>query len=143
MRVSKKTEYAVHSILYIANLKNRCVLLDELAAQGISREYLAKVMRMLTKSGILKSSVGVNGGYLLARPADEITLKDILLAVEGENFYKCEADTRSCVLGSDCIITAALFEAKEKFLSELEKYKIGEILEKHGDKMAWLNAARA
>lgn len=141
MRISKKTEYAVHSMLYIANVKDRCVLLDELAAQGISREYLAKVMRMLTKSGILKSSVGVNGGYLLARPAGEITLKDIILAVEGSNFYRCESEARSCVLGEDCMITATLSDARDKFLDELEKYTVGDILEKHGERLNWLTHA--
>ncbi len=139
MRISKKTEYAVHSILYISN-KNRCVLLDELAMQGISREYLAKVMRMLTKSKILKSSVGVNGGYVLARTADMITLEDIFNAVEGENFYKCEAEARRCVLGEDCRLSAIFQDAREKFLEELRKYTIADIISGLDSELSWLKA---
>jgi len=138
MRISKKTEYAVHSILYISKM-NRCVLLDELAMQGISREYLAKVMRMLTKSKILKSSVGVNGGYVLSRTADRITLEDVFNAVEGENFYKCEAKSRKCNLMSSCKIIEAFQTAKDAFLKELRSYSIADIMRVQGDAMSWLH----
>lgn len=138
MRISKKTEYAVHSVLYITFFKDRTVLLDELAAQGISREYLAKVMRLLTKSGILKSSVGVNGGYVLARPADEITLEDIFNAVEGDAFYKCESRSRKCGLAGRCGLTEAFNTARGMFLGELRKCKISDMLEKSISDGSWL-----
>ncbi len=138
MRISKKTEYAVHSVLYITFFKDRTVLLDELAAQGISREYLAKVMRLLTKSGILKSSVGVNGGYVLARSADEITLEDIFNAVEGDAFYKCESRSRKCGLAGKCGLTEAFNAARGMFLGELRKCRISDMLGKSVSDGSWL-----
>jgi Rrf2 family protein len=138
MRISKKTEYAVHSVLYITFFKDRTVLLDELAAQGISREYLAKVMRLLTKSGILKSSVGVNGGYVLARPSETITLEDIFNAVEGDGFYKCESKSRKCGLASRCGLTEAFNTAREMFLCELRKNRISDMLNRSVSDGSWL-----
>ncbi|MCD8554640.1 Rrf2 family transcriptional regulator [Seleniivibrio sp.] len=138
MRISKKTEYAVHSLLYITFFKDRTVLLDELAAQGISREYLAKVMRLLTKSGILKSSVGVNGGYVLARPADQITLEDIFNAVEGDAYYRCESKSRRCGLAGKCGLTEAFGAARKMFLSELRKCKMSDMMEKSVSDGSWL-----
>ena len=138
MRISKKTEYAVHSVLYITYFKDRTVLLDELAAQGISREYLAKVMRLLTKSGILKSSVGVNGGYVLARPSESITLEDIFNAVEGDAFYKCEAKARKCGMAGKCGLTEAFNAAKAMFASELRKRRISDMLQKSMSDGSWL-----
>lgn len=140
MRISKKTEYAVHSVLYVAYHRDRTVLLDELAEQGISREYLAKVMRLLTKADVLKSSVGVGGGYVLGRDADCITLKDIFDAVEGENFYSCESDARMCALGGRCGITDVFSAAREKFMGELAKYTVADVLAEHGRSINWFNA---
>lgn len=138
MRISKKTEYAVHSVLYITYYKDRTVLLDELSAQGISREYLAKVMRLLTKSGILKSSVGVNGGYVLAKPSDCITLEDIFNAVEGDTFYKCESKSRKCGLAGRCGLSDAFSSAKAMFLNELRKRKISEMLDISLSEGSWM-----
>lgn len=140
MRISKKTEYAVHSVMYIAYNTNRSVLLDELAEQGISREYLAKVMRLLTKANILKSTVGVKGGYILGRDAHEITLEDIFNAVEGENFYNCEHKSRKCSLHGKCGVTDAFFLARERFLAELKLYNIGAVLDECGQDINWLKA---
>lgn len=138
MRISKKTEYAVHSVLFIAHNSHRPILLDELAAQGISREYLAKVMRMLTKASVLNSSVGVNGGYVLGRDKDSITLRDIFEAVEGETFYQCEAKSRNCSFGGSCGITDIFCDAKQKFIDELGRHTVGSLLEKHGPMINWI-----
>lgn len=139
MRISKKTEYAVHSVLYIAHHGDRTVLLDELAEQGISREYLAKVMRLLTKADVLKSSVGVNGGYVLGRDADKITLSEIFNAVEGDNFYVCESEARLCALGGKCGIGDVFWLARRKFMDELEKHSVAEMLSIHEKEINWFS----
>lgn len=130
MKVSKKTEYGIHSVLYIAYHSGAPVLLDKLSEQGVSRDYLAKVMRSLTKSGILKSSVGVSGGYILAKDPQDITFKDIFIACEGELEFTCAREPRRCDADDSCAIITPFKEAFSVMLAELDKTSIQNLLDK-------------
>jgi len=130
MRVSKKTEYGIHSVLYIAVHRDSPVLLDKLSEQGVSRDYLAKVMRSLTKMGILRSSVGVSGGYVLGREPEEISFKDIFLACEGEPEFICARGARECDADDSCGIIVPFKNAYEKMLEELSKVTIQDLINK-------------
>jgi Rrf2 family protein len=57
--------------------------------RGVSQRFLLKVLKDLAKAGVLRSAKGPNGGYQLARPAADITLYEILVAVDGPPL--CEA----------------------------------------------------
>ena len=130
MRVSKKTEYAVHSVLYIAYHSERTVLLDELALQGVSRDYLAKVMRSLSRAKIVDSSVGAGGGYTLAKPAESITVKDVFLAVEGEPLLKCAYNERVCDAFDKCGILCFFDDAFKAFLNSLDGVNFAYMVQK-------------
>lgn len=61
-------------------------------AQGIALDYAQQILQRLRKGGIITSVRGPSGGYRLARPPEEITLRDILIAAEGDTFELiCEA----------------------------------------------------
>ncbi len=89
MRVSVKADYAARAVFGLAS---RCApgevrRVEELAAeQGIPQNYLVQILLELKAAKLVKSQRGKDGGYQLARPAAEITLGDVLRAVDGEVF---------------------------------------------------------
>jgi len=85
MIFSSATEYAIRGLSELAARNARApVLLDDLVAgSGLPRDFVAKIFQKLVRSGILRSAKGRGGGFALARPQHEITLMDIVEAVEG------------------------------------------------------------
>lgn len=86
MMVSTKGRYSLRLMIDIAQQGEAGTLVTMRQAadrEGLSVKYLEQLGGMLVRAGLLKSIRGVSGGYLLARPAEEITARDILLATEG------------------------------------------------------------
>jgi Rrf2 family protein len=87
VRVTAKVDYAVRAATMLAT----CALEDALpvkgervaTSQGIPVKYLENILSELRQAGIVRSQRGAEGGYWLARPADEITVADVIRAVEG------------------------------------------------------------
>ncbi len=85
MRVSAKADYAVRAMAELAAApSDRPVKADHLAAtQGIPRTFLDNILGELRTAGLVRTARGPDGGSMLARPADEITVAEVLRAVEG------------------------------------------------------------
>ena len=85
MKISTKGRYALRMMADIAeNQQNGYVALKEIAArQEISKKYLEQIALHLSQCGMLHAVRGYQGGYMLARPAAEYTVIEILSAVEG------------------------------------------------------------
>lgn len=85
MKVSAKTQYGLRALIYIAKSKGDVCSLKEIAQkEGISFAFLEKILSQLEKSGIIKSKLGVKGGYKLSKPAGEIKMIDALEALDSE-----------------------------------------------------------
>ena len=83
MHISAKADYAVRATVEMA-AKNGLMKGEELAeAQGIPLKFLENILIELRHAGIVRSQRGRDGGYLLAAPADEVAIADIVRAVEG------------------------------------------------------------
>lgn len=85
MELSTKGRYGLRALIDLALYSDEeAVPLQSIAArQGISESYLEQLMRLLRKAGLVKSIRGAGGGYVLGKPAQEISVGDILLALEG------------------------------------------------------------
>ncbi len=86
MRITAKADYAVRAAVELAAAQpaGRPVKGEVLArAQDIPQNFLENILTELRRSGIVRTRRGAEGGYQLARPADEITVADVLRAVEG------------------------------------------------------------
>lgn len=84
MHVSRKADYAVRALAYLAAHPGRRVLISEVAQNmSIPRAFLSKIMKELVEGGLATSQVGPGGGYSLAADADAITFRQILEVVEG------------------------------------------------------------
>jgi Rrf2 family protein len=87
MRISARSDYAIRAMAHLADASpagDRAIKADEIAqAQGIPLKFLLEILRELRNDDLVHSQRGSEGGYSLARPAAEITLADILRALEG------------------------------------------------------------
>lgn len=82
--LSSKSLYGLLAMVHLGRHYNDSVQIKEIAeTYGISQNYLEQLLLALRKGGVLRSQRGVNGGYLLARPPEEISVLEILEILEG------------------------------------------------------------
>src|SRR6185436_6070236 len=86
MKISTKGEYGIRAMLYIAMQGDHGPLTShEIAqSQGIPEPYLRQILALLSKDRLIHSNRGPQGGHMLGRPASEITLRQILMTLEGQ-----------------------------------------------------------
>ena len=99
MKLNQATDYAFRMVLHMALLpsgsKITGAVLDE--HELIPERFLLKIMRSLIAAGIMKSFRGVDGGFALNRSPQEISLLDVIRAVEGDAYLqRCLYDVGSC-----------------------------------------------
>jgi Rrf2 family protein len=84
MRISAKTDYAVRAVLELAATDDPPLKRDEIAAaQAIPVKFLESILSELKHGGVVMSQRGAEGGYWLAKPAEEITVAEVMRVVEG------------------------------------------------------------
>ena len=111
MRLTRRGDYALRAVVYIASQpEGRIVdLMDIASKQSIPRSFLAKILQQLVRAGILRSYMGTNGGFCLAKSAQNITFYDVVVAVEGPmNINFCLGQDQSCTLEKGCLIHSFL-----------------------------------
>lgn len=130
MRLTKQTNYAFRILMYCAANKGSLSQIPEIAnAYGLSEVFLFKILKPLTKNGLVESVRGRNGGIRLAKEADTIRLSEVVRVTE-DNFEMAECfkdDGTDCPLVNSCELNSALREALNAFFSVLDKYTIEDL----------------
>ncbi len=124
MRLSRKSDYALRAVMHFAGLpKGKLASIGEVAkAQGIPREFLAKILKDLTWGGILVSFQGVTGGYRLAKPAKEITFLDVIEAMDGPvSLNLCTEKDCECQHFDDCPMKEFWIKQQDHFKKALSR----------------------
>ncbi len=85
MKISRSTGYALIAVGYVAqNYKEGAVLAARISKEyNIPLEYLLKILQQLVRANVLRSKRGPRGGFFLARPAENITMLEVIEAVDG------------------------------------------------------------
>jgi Rrf2 family protein len=98
MRATQQLKYAIYGVFDLAyNGSARPVRIEEIGArQRIPARYLEQIFQRLRRAGLVTSKRGPGGGYRLGRPAEEITLADVAVAVDGAVFSPIDADADAC-----------------------------------------------
>ena len=105
LKLVKADDYAVRAMIHLACMpEGTMAMRSEIAeAQKIPPSFMAKILRNLVRARLLTSSRGVKGGFALARPPAEISLLDIIEAIEGPmGIAACVPDPRGCEWSCDC-----------------------------------------
>lgn len=142
MRLSEGVEWTVHACVLLARLPAERALPGAAIAEflGVAPAYLAKHMQALSRAGLVATSRGAAGGYRLAKPACDISLYEVVAAVEGSGpAFRCQeirqrgpvgAPTAACKL--PCGIASSFYAAERAWRTELEKVTIAAMLESAG-----------
>src|SRR5262249_39920253 len=100
--LTKSVEYGLHSLLWLVDGTEPLSSRDLAEFQNLSPSFLAKIFAKLEKAGIVTATEGVRGGYVLARPAGEISFLEVVDAIEGKKpLFDCQQIRGGCVLFGD------------------------------------------
>ncbi|MGN1124109.1 MAG: RrF2 family transcriptional regulator [Eubacterium sp.] len=121
MKISTKGRYALRLMLDLAEHREEgfVALKDIAKRQDISKKYLEQIVPLLNKSGVLRTTRGYQGGYMLAKAPDQYTVGDILRITEGSLApVSCLEDEENlCPRAEDCI-TLGVWKGLNRVINE-------------------------
>ena len=132
LKLTKKADYGLMALKYLAEHPETVALSakDVADAYGIPAQLLAKIQQQLTKSGLLRSPAGMNGGYALAREARSISAYEVILSIDGPFFItSCSKGKTGCELGASCTIKEPLARVNETIAGVLKSISIQDLTE--------------
>jgi Rrf2 family protein len=132
LKLTKKADYGLMALKYLAEHPETAALStkDVADAYGIPAQLLAKILQQLTKSGLLRSTAGMNGGYTLAREARSISAYEVILSIDGPFFItSCTKGKTGCELGLSCTIKEPLARVNETIAGVLKSISIQDLTE--------------
>jgi len=121
MRISAKGRYALASLTYMAQQHNNgeyITIINISEELGISKIYLEQVFSLLKKAELVISSKGSQGGYLLARSPEEITVLDVLTAVEVSLFEQTNDTVPDKAPEIEKALKGSVFDVMDKVISK-------------------------
>ena len=135
MRLTRGTDYGARGSIHLAKKPpSSVVLVGEIAnAEGLPESYLAKIFQYLARAGIVQSHRGAKGGFSLARPANEITLREVVEAIEGPiALAPCLSPCEGCDRMDTCPLHPVLARAQENLLATLNAVTLQDLANGEG-----------
>jgi len=132
MEITRATEYAIRGVLDLCSQPLGSVsLLSEISErQEIPLSFLSKILQKLAKDGIVSSSRGAGGGFAIGKDPREITLLEVLEAVEGHIALNvCLNNGKACRNQPTCAVHLVWREAQEQMVNLLRKRSFAELAE--------------
>ena len=133
LRLSKKADYALMAMKHLA-LRTDRVSQGSSSAREIAEQYdipielMAKVLQRLVRHGLLSSHQGTRGGYQLARTPAQISVADVIQAVDGPvTVTACSTEEGTCEQFAKCNVRDPLWRVRERILSALGECTIAEL----------------
>ena len=130
LRLSKKADYALMAMKHLAtHADGASASAREIAeAYDIPVELMAKVLQRLARSGLVLSLQGTRGGYRLARQTAQITVADIIQAIDGPlTVTACSTEAENCGQYAKCSVRDPLWKIKDRIISALSDCTLQEI----------------
>jgi Rrf2 family protein len=123
MQITRETDYAIRCVDYLSDKWGAVTMVDEIAkGKCVPKSFLAKILQKLTKASIVKSYRGVKGGFELARSPKDITLLDVIEAIQGPVAMNvCALDETMCGFSSSCAIHPVWIEIRREVEKILKK----------------------
>lgn len=145
---SAGVEYGIHCLIFLVGPggDSREASVRDLAdLQGVPQDYLAKIFTKLAKAQLVAATEGVRGGFRLARPADEISLLDVVNAIDGRKLiFDCREIRGRCALfdgeppawalEGGCAVHGAMLTAQQRMEEALAQQTILDMARKVGRK---------
>jgi Rrf2 family protein len=131
MQITRQADYAVRAVLYLSRMGNnqRAATSTVAQEQKIPPSFLAKIISQLSIAGLLHTSRGARGGVTLAREPKEITLLEVIEAIDGPiQLNECVGDGGTCTFDQECPLRPVWCEAQEELVSRLKGTNFEQLL---------------
>lgn len=128
MQLTQYTDYSLRVMAYLAQAEGLSTISEIADYFGVSRNHLVKVVHNLATHGFIHSTRGKGGGIRLARPADVISLGDVVRVTEPNfDLVECFNPARDCcIVTRQCGLKAPLYEAQRAFMAVLDRSTLAE-----------------
>ncbi|MBF0319759.1 MAG: Rrf2 family transcriptional regulator [Nitrospirae bacterium] len=135
MKINRDTDYAVRCMLLMSGNPGKTFIIGEIAKEkAIPESFLAKILQKLTRAGWLRSIRGTNGGFVLVKDPRDITLLDIVEAINGKIIVnKCTDIQDRCALMDDCPTFPIWLEIKQMIEQRLRQYEFATLAQKYNN----------
>ncbi|GAB4399953.1 MAG: Rrf2 family transcriptional regulator [Anaerolineales bacterium] len=132
MQITRQADYAVRAVLHLArNGETRTATSVIAEEQKIPPSFLAKIISQLSIAGLLHTSRGARGGVTLAREPKDITLLEVIEAIDGPiQLNECVGDTGICSFDENCPLRPVWCEAQEQLVGRLKGTNFAEMIAK-------------
>jgi Rrf2 family protein len=129
LRLSKKADYALLALRYLAGERTGVASTRTISERfHIPSELLAKILQQLARNGLVAADRGVHGGYHLARPADAISIADVVQTIDGPiTLTACSAVDVECDQYASCTVRDPLWRIRERILSVLQNMTLADM----------------
>lgn len=138
MKLSTRSRYGVRLMIELAlHYRQGALQLTNVAErESISLKYLGQIVIQLKNNNLIKSVRGAQGGYLLARAPEKITLREIVEALEGDlNIVDC-VETNDCSYKENCVTNEIWKQLSDLIKKTLEKITLAELAKKKNNNFA-------
>ncbi len=123
MQITRQADYAVRAMVYLAQQLDKPIATGTIAKEkSIPPSFLAKIVSQLSVAGLLSTSRGAHGGVRLAKPAEDISLLDVVEAIDGPILLNdCVGESNVCEFDDDCPLKPVWCDAQKMLLDHLSK----------------------
>lgn len=131
MQITRQADYATRAILFLArNQKRKHITTSQVAKQqNIPSSFLAKIISQLSIAGLLYTSRGANGGVSLARDPKQITLLQVIEAIDGPiQLNVCVEQQDACILEKNCPIKSVWHDAQNDLITKLRNTNFADLV---------------
>jgi FeS assembly SUF system regulator len=130
LKLSKLTDYATVILSHLARENSRVHgAVEVAAATGIALPTVSKVLKLLSKAGVLSSQRGAKGGYTLSRAPEKISVASVISALEGPiALTECSASHKSCEQASGCSIQGNWHLLNQRIELALESVTLADMI---------------
>jgi Rrf2 family nitric oxide-sensitive transcriptional repressor len=128
MQLTTHTDYALRTLIYLSLRQDKLpTTIQEIAdAYHISNNHVAKVAQTLVQLGYVQSLRGRSGGLVMAKPANEINVGELIRQTENLKLLDCFGTESSCPIDPACKLKNALGKAQAAFLQTLDQYNLAD-----------------
>lgn len=136
MQITRQADYAVRAVLHVAQLEEGDRLATSVIAEAenIPLPFLAKIVSQLSVKGILDAMRGASGGVRLARPASDISLLEVIEAIDGEiSLNRCVLNEDACTSTSTCPVHEVWCDTQRELVRRLQNTKFDTLLARQAE----------
>jgi Rrf2 family protein len=131
MQITRQADYAVRAVLHLARIGNteRAATSTVAKEQRIPPSFLAKIISQLSIAGLLHTSRGARGGVTLARDPQDISLLEVVEAIDGPiQLNECVGNEGSCTFDDNCPIKLVWCSAQEELVQRLRSTNFADLI---------------